>query len=83
MWESLEQNVNKPLCMLGRMTLCIGNYQPFGGDRIDIFKLELWYVIIAAKIQGMDMFQFHKSRYLLIYQVCFDVQKVRVNFFCL
>ena len=59
------------------------NYRILGGDRGDILKLELWYVIIAAKIQQMDMFLFHKSQYLLIYKVCFDVQKVRVNFLCL
>ena len=35
---------------------------------------------VAAKIQQMDMFLFHKSQYLLIYKVGFDVKKMRVNF---
>ena len=61
--------------MLGRMTLFRGmNFfllpvPDLVGDRGDILKQEFWYVIIAAKIQGNDMFLFHRSQYLLIYKV--------------
>ena len=75
------------LMHIGRMAFCrimnFFNYQHFKRNRGDIFKLKLWYVIIEAKIHGNNMVLIHKSQYLLIYKVCFDVQKVRVNFLCL
>ena len=55
------------------------NYQAFRRDRGDILRLELGYVVIAAKIQGLDMYLFYKLQYFLIYNK--KVQEVRVNFF--